>query len=56
MRSTDERIAAMHTRAAEIKREQIKRRNMIIGSVSVLACFFVVIGIALAFPGLTRGG
>lgn len=55
MRSTDERIAAMHTRAAEIKREQIKRRNTIIGTVSVLACFAVVIGIALAFPSLMAG-
>lgn len=52
MRTNDERIAAMHTRAAEIRREQAKRRNTIIGAASVFACFLIVIAMGLVFPKL----
>ena len=52
MRSNEERISAMHIRASEIKKEQIKRRNSIIGYACVLVCFFAVIGMGLGFPRL----
>lgn len=52
MRSNEERIAAMHMRASEIRNEQVKRRNSIIGYASVLVCFISVIGMGLVLPGL----
>lgn len=55
MRTNDERIAAMHTRAAEIRREKNKRRNTIIGAASVFACFIVVIAMGFAFPRFATG-
>lgn len=55
MRTNDERIAAMHTRAAEIRREQTKRRNTIIGAASVFACFLIVIAMGFVFPKIMTG-
>jgi len=45
----------MHTRAAEIRREQTKRRNTIIGAMSVFACLLVVIALGFVFPKIMTG-
>ena len=52
MRTNEDRIAAMHLRAAEIDLNNRKRRTDIISAVSFAVCFFVVIGLALKMPEL----
>ena len=54
MRTNDERLAALHKRAGEIKKETRKRRVRLIQFTSCAACFLLVIGLALWMP-VTEG-
>lgn len=56
MRTDDERIAAMHARAEEIKGERRKRRVRIWQSVSFVTAFAAVILLAVLMPGLLDSG
>ena len=51
MRTNEERIAAMHVRANEIKKEDGVRRNRIIEVSSIAAGIVLVILLAVAMPG-----
>ena len=50
MRTTEERIAAMHERAKEINRQKRTHRVRILQTVSIAACFAVVILMAVFMP------
>ena len=51
MRTTEERISAMHQRAAELKRERRKKQTFLAGGVSIAVCLALVILLALWIPG-----
>ena len=51
MRTNEERIAAMHVRANEIKKEDGVRRNRIIEVSSIAAGIVLVVLLAVAMPG-----
>ena len=51
MRTNEERIAAMHVRANEIKKEDGVLRNRIIEDSSIAAGIVLVIVLAVAMPG-----
>ncbi|MBR2511864.1 MAG: DUF4179 domain-containing protein [Firmicutes bacterium] len=55
MRTNEERIKAMHMRAAELEREKQRKRIQIIRVVSVAACFALTIGLAVFMSGLSAG-
>ncbi len=52
MRSNEERLAALHARAAELKSEKRTRRVAALQAVSACLCLAAVIALALAMPGL----
>ena len=54
MRANEERIAAMHKRAAELEKENRQRRVRIIQAVSAAACFAAVIVLAFFMPGFSQ--
>ena len=54
MRTNEERIAAMHKRAAELEKEKRQRRVLIIQAVSAAACFAAVIALAFFMPGFSQ--
>ena len=53
MRSDEERIAALHRRAAELEKQKRFRRTRIMQISSVAACLVVIILLAAAMPGIT---
>ena len=52
MRTNEERIAAMHARAAELQREKRKKLTRLTGGVSVVLCLALIIALAAWMPGL----
>ena len=52
MRTNEERIAAMHKRAAEIEREDKNRKVLIMQGVSVVVGLAAVIVLAFIMPGM----
>lgn len=52
MRTNEERIAAMHKRAAELKKETRHRHALILSAASVAACFMLVLALAVSLPGM----
>ncbi len=56
MRTNEERIAAMHQRAVEVKREQRGRRVRIVQTVSAAASFACVVLLAMFMPHLDSSG
>ena len=54
MRTNEERIAAMHKRAAELEKEKRQHKVQIIQTVSVAACFALVIVLSLLMPGFSE--
>ncbi len=53
MRTSEERIAAMHLRAAEIKKEKDRKNANILSSVAVVTGLAAVIVMGILMPGLT---
>lgn len=51
MRTNEQRIAALHSRAAEIEREDRQHRVQVMQASSVLACFALVVLLASLMPG-----
>ena len=51
MRTNEERINAMHIRAAEIEREKRQKKIRVLQTVSVAACFILTIGLAVLMSG-----
>ena len=54
MRSTEERVAAVKRRAAQIERQKRLRRNRIAVLSSVAACLAVIVGVSFAMPGISE--
>ena len=54
MRTNEERIAALHARAAELEQEKREQRVRILQAVSVTVCFAAVILLALLMPGFSQ--
>ena len=54
MRTTEERIKAMHQRAAEIDKEKNRRQIRLIGSAAVLMCLVLVVFLGLMMPGISE--
>ena len=54
MRTNEERIAAMHKRAAELEKEKRQRKVRIIQALSAAACFAAVILLAVFMPGFSQ--
>ncbi len=54
MRTAEERIKAMHSRAAEIKKEKDQRNAKILSSATVIAGLAAVILLGILMPGLTE--
>jgi hypothetical protein len=52
MRTNEERISAMHRRAAELKREKIQRRVRLISSAGICICLAAIILLAVCMPGV----
>ena len=52
MRSHEERVAETKRRIAKIKQEKRRRRNTITMASAVAACLTLLIGAALAMPGI----
>ena len=53
MRTGEERIAAMHRRADELRKEKKLRRSKILQVSVVATCLLVVVLLAAAMPGIT---
>lgn len=53
MRTSEERIAALHQRAAELEMEKRKHKVQMIQAISVTVCFVAVILLALILPGIS---
>ncbi len=53
MRTNDERITALHTRASQLNKEKRNRQALIIGSACVAMCLVAVIALAFAMPGFS---
>ena len=54
MRSTEERVAAVKRRVAQIERQKRQRKNRIVALSSVAACLAVIVGASLALPGISE--
>ena len=54
MRSTEERVAAVKRRVAQIERQKRQRKNRILALSSVAACLAVIVGAAFAMPGISE--
>ena len=50
MRNTEERMAAVQNRAAELEGESRQRRNRWIAFASVAACLLLIVGLSLRMP------
>ena len=55
MRTNEERAGLIHRRAAEIKKEQQKRKQWALDTICIAACLILVVGIGSLMPGLTVG-
>lgn len=55
MRTNEERIAAMHSRAAELKKERARLHVRLSGAVSMFSCLLLVILLAAWMPGTMAG-
>lgn len=53
MRTNEERVAAMHRRAAELEKEKRGRQTRILQTVSITACFFVIVILSAMIPGIS---
>lgn len=53
MRTNEERIAAMHKRAADLEKEKRQRKVRIIQALSAAACFAAVIALAVFMSGFS---
>ena len=53
MRTKEERIAAMHARAAELQREKRKRLTRLTGGISIVLCLALVVALAVWMPQLS---
>ena len=54
MRSTEERVAAVKRRVAQIERQKRQRKNRIVALSSVAACLAVIVGAAFAMPAISE--
>ena len=54
MRTNEERIAALHARAAELEKEKSEQRVRILQAVSATVCFAAVIVLAFLMPGFSE--
>lgn len=52
MRSYEERLNAMHTRAKQLRREKNKNRLFAFSAAALAVCFALVVSIALVMPNL----
>jgi len=52
MRTNEERINAMHTRAAVLRREKRKRQTRLTGGVSIALCLVLIVVLAAVMPRL----
>lgn len=55
MRTNEERIAAMHKKAGEMKRVRQLRRGLAVRGGALAVCLAAVIALALVLPGLAEG-
>ncbi len=53
MRTNEERLAAMHARAAELRRENRKKLTRLAGGASVVLCLALVAALAVWMPRLS---
>ena len=53
MRTNEERIAAMHTRAEQLNKEYRRKRVRVLQAVSAAACFAVIVMLSVFIPGLS---
>lgn len=53
MRSSEERIAAVKRRAAQLERKKTRLRSRMLAAASAAACLALIIGLAAAMPGIT---
>ena len=53
MRSTEERVAAVRRRVAQIGQQKRQRRNRIITLSAMAACLAVIVGASFALPGIS---
>ena len=51
MRTNEERIAAMHRRAAELEREERRKKAIILETISIAACLALVVTLSFLMPG-----
>lgn len=54
MRTNEERQYLIHRRTLEIKREQRRRKQQIIGGTGIAACLAIIIGIGYVLSGVTK--
>lgn len=54
MRSTEERVAAVERRVAQIERQKRQRRNRVAALSSVAACLIVIMGASFIMPGIVE--
>lgn len=52
MRTTEERTRLVHQRTAELKKEQCRRKNRLVGTVCTAACLLLVTALGLWMPQL----
>jgi len=53
MRTTEERIIAMHQRAAQLERDRRNRMVRTVQAAGALACLLIIVLTAAAMPGLS---
>ena len=53
MRTNEERIAAMHTRAAELRREKRKAQTRLAGGAGIVLCLALVVALCVWMPKLS---
>ncbi len=51
MRNTDERLAAVRDRMAELDRQSRRTRDRYLAAVSVAACLLVIVTLSVYMPG-----
>lgn len=51
MRSTDERVAAVHSASRALRHRAVRRRNLCLSGASVAACAAAIAAFALHLPG-----
>ncbi|HHV28073.1 DUF4179 domain-containing protein [Acetivibrio mesophilus] len=55
MRNTDERLVAVQRRVEELERQKRQRKYRYIGWSAVAACLIIIVGTAVAMPGIMAG-